>query len=136
MHYLGFHVIFALMDDPRVLRIITVGLILAALAVVYFLFTGAFSVSKPKVNQPQTNQATASPTPIPVITASPSALPSVVGQNTPSTTASPSAYNTLVNRTNKGGVKTLPETGFPVGMAVVFSISALVSGYSLRKFPR
>lgn len=120
------------MDDPRVLRIITVGLVLAALAVVYFLLTEGLSVGKPKVNQTQTNKTVQSPTPSAV--ASPSATPSVVGQNTPTPTPA-SAYNTIANRT-KGGVETLPRTGFPVGMFVVFSISAVVSGYALRKFPK
>lgn len=106
------------MDDPRVLRIVTVGLILAALAVVYFLFTGGFSVSKSKVSQTPTPSA-------------------VLGQNTqPTPTPSPvSAYNTIANR-SQGNVQTLPKTGFPVEMAVVFSISAIVSGLSLRKFPK
>jgi hypothetical protein len=112
------------MDDPRVLRIITVGLVLAALAVVYFLLTGGFSINKPKVNQTQTNKTVQSPTPTPVSSPSPSPTP------TPT-----SAYNTIANRT-KGGVETLPRTGFPVGMAVVFSISAIVSGFAITKFPK
>lgn len=120
------------MDDPRVLRIITVGLVLAALAVVYFLFTGGFSLGKPRVNQSQTNKVTQSPTPTP--TATPGATPSVAGQTLPSPTPS-SAYNALANRA-QGNVQTLPRTGFPAGLAVVFSASAIVSGFSLRKFPK
>lgn len=124
------------MDDPRVLRIITVGLILAALAVVYFLFTGGFSVNKPKVNQNQTAKVSPSPTSRPTTAATPSATPSVVGQALPTAVPTPaSAYDTITNRSQEN-VQNLPNTGFPGGLVVVFSISALVAGYSLRRFPR
>lgn len=116
------------MDDPRILRIITVGLILAALAVVYFLFTGGFSV-KSKVSQ--TAKITQTPSPAP--TSNPSSSPSVVGQLTQPTPTPPSAYNTIARR-NQPVVQALPRTGFPAGIAMVFSISAIVSGLSLRKF--
>lgn len=120
------------MDDPRILRIITVGLVLAALAVVYFLFTGGFSVGKSKVSQTQINKVVQSPTPS-----------SVLGQDTqvlstpaPTPTPSPmSAYNRIASR-NQGNVQTLPRTGFPDGLAVVFSLSAVVTGFALSKFPK
>ena len=131
------------MDDPRILRIITVGLILAALAVVYFLFTGGFSVGKPKVSQNQT--AKVSPSPTPVITASPnpSATPAVVNQALP--TAVPTATAEPVSTTGSGGaiastgagnsLGALPRTGFPIVLAIVFSFSAVAVGLGLRKFP-
>lgn len=123
------------MDDPRVLRIITVGLILAALAVVYFLFTGGFSVNKAKVNQNQTAQASPSPTPMPTPSSTPSSIPAVVGQAQPTAVpTSTSAYNTIANR-NQGNVQNLPNTGFPVGLVVIFSVSAAAAGLGLRRFP-
>lgn len=106
------------MNDPRVLRIITVGLVLAAIAVGYFLLTGGLS-PKPKKVQTQTTQVykTESPTP--------SESPVLSVQSSPAPTNVPSAYN----------VQTLPATGFPVGLAFVFSVSAIISGWSLRKYP-
>lgn len=107
------------MDDPRWLRLIMIGLVLAALAVGYFLLTGKLSTSKITKESPP---------------------PSVLGQDTQaiptlSPSASPaSAYTRIVNRT-QGGVQVLPNTGFPAGLLVVFSISAIISGWGLRKFP-
>jgi hypothetical protein len=137
LHYPTVFDTIRLMDDPRVLRIITVGLILAALAVVYFLFTGGFAVGKPKVSQ---KQVTVTPSPVAQATANPSATPSVVGQAQPtaipSSTAIPTtAYDTLSNR-SQGNVQNLPSTGFPVGLAIIFSTSAIVSGFGLRRFPK
>lgn len=111
------------MENSPWLKLITIGLVLAALAVGYFLLTGRLS----------SNSVTRTKS-------SPS--PSVLGQNAqsspaPATTPSPSpssAYERIVDR-SQGGVQTLPKTGFPVELAVVFSISAIVSGLSLRKFP-
>lgn len=113
------------MDDPRWLRVITVGLILAILAAAYFLLTGGFSVSKTKKVQTQTTQVIQSP--------KPAAIPIVTMR--PQQTATPSAYARVANRTQLN-TQTLPRTGFPAGIAVVFSVSAIISGLSLRKFPR
>lgn len=119
------------MDDPRILRVITVGLVLAVLAVVYFLFTGGFSVSKSKVTQ--VNIAVQSPAPTVV---NPSVQPSVLGQQATQPSPTPtSAYNAITKR-NQQATKALPSTGFPIELAVVFSFSALVIGLSLRKFPK
>lgn len=124
--------IIAPMDDPRVLRIITVGLVLAALAVVYFLLTGGFAVSKSKKVQTQatqTNYVVESPSPsVSNPSASVSPLPAI------RSAATQSAYLRILNRT-QSGVQTLPNTGFPVGLAVVFSVGTMISGLSLRKFP-
>ena len=107
------------MDDPRWLRLITIGLVLAALAVGYFLLTGKLS----------SNSATKT---------APSPAASVLGQDaklTPTPTPTPaSAYNKIVSRT-QNSTQALPKTGFPVGLAVIFSISAVISGWGLRKFP-
>lgn len=114
------------MDDPRVLRIITVGLVLASLAVGYFLLTGGLAPKSKKV-QTQT-------TPPTKIVESPTPLSTPVATVQPQSTATPSAYSRIVDRT-QSGVRTLPATGFPVGLVVIFSVSAIISGWSLRKYP-
>lgn len=117
------------MDDPRILRVITVGLVLAVLAVVYFLFTGGFSVNKTKTNQiSNASSATLG------VAASPSPLAVVQAQPKPSATPT-SAYNTIAAR-NQSNVQTLPRTGFPVEIAVVFSAYAVGSGFYLRKYSK
>lgn len=117
------------MDDPRVLRIITVGLVLAALAVVYFLLTGGIGVRSKKVQtQSNTERAVLSTTPSPVSLVITS--PSPVVNQRPAPTATPSATQRTQNN-----VQTLPNTGFPIGLAIVFSASAIISGWSLRKYP-
>lgn len=107
------------MDDSRWLRFVTIGLVLAALAVGYFLFTGRFA---PNIS----TRTQASPS------------PSVLGEDaqaTPSPSPTPeSAYERIVDRT-QSGTQTLPNTGFPLGLVAVFSLSALISGWGLRKFP-
>lgn len=113
-----------LMDDPRLLRIITIGLVLAALAVGYFLLTGGLTSRSKKVQTNQVNRVVESPVPSPAsgVSGSPQ-------------TATESAYSRILDRTQTG-VRTLPDTGFPAGLAIVFSISAMISGLSLRKFPK
>lgn len=115
------------MDDPKWLRLVTIGLVLAALAVGYFLFTGKFSGNVIKKG----SQANASPT-----------ATSVLGQSTQLSpvptfvpTQTPSAYTNIVNRA-QGGTQALPNTGFSVGLAVVFSASTMIIGWGLRKFPK
>lgn len=115
------------MDDPRILRVITVGLVLAVLAVVYFLFTGGFSVSKTKTNQANNGVSSAT---LGVASATPAAT------TQPKPSASPtSAYNTIAVR-NQAGVQTLPKTGFPMEIAVVFSVYLTASGLYLRKYSK
>lgn len=123
------------MEDPRWLRLVTIGLVLAALAVGYFLLSGRLS---PNNNTKPASQATKS-VPSPVSTAS--ASPAVVGratQATPTPTATPvSAYGMIVdrNQAKTQGSQTLPNTGFPVGLVVVISVATMISGWGLRKFP-
>lgn len=123
------------MDDPRWLRLITIGLILAALAVGYFLFTGKFSSNSAKTTQTtpeasvlgqtiQTQNGTSGASPNPVVSASPNPA---------------SAYARIVTRNQQNQqaqVQTLPKTGFPAGLAGVLSISAMFVGYGLRRFPK
>ncbi len=110
------------MDSPRWLRLITIGLVLAALATGYFLLSGRLASNSATKTQ-------ASPT------------PSVLGQNAqPAPSSGPSAtpasaYSRIVDR-SQSGAQTLPKTGFPVGLAVAFSVSAIISGWGLRRFPR
>lgn len=122
------------MDDPRWLRLIIIGLVLAAFAVGYFLLTGGLAVNKSnrvanKTTQPSEAVESPSPTVIPTASVQPSSSAS------PSPSASGSAYSRIVER-NQSGAQTLPRTGFPVGLAIVFSVSAMVTGFSLRKYPK
>ena len=118
------------MEDPRWLRLMTIGLVLAAIAVGYFLFTGRFSSNTSKSG---TQVSQASPSPIPATS------PSVLGENRASASPSPvSAYDRIAQRTTKGGqpVQTLPNTGLPLGLLVIFSASGVIIGWGLQKFPR
>lgn len=95
------------MDDPRILRVLTVGLVLAVLAVGYFLLT----------RQTQTTQ-----------------LEEVIESPVPQ--ASPIVIEETQQTATQPNVQILPNTGFPVGLAVVFSVGTVISGWSLRKFPK
>ena len=94
------------MDDPRILRVLTVGLVLASLVVGYFLLT-----------QTQTTQ-----------------LEEVIESPVPQ--ASPIVIEETQQTATQPNVQILPNTGFPVGLAVVFSVGTVISGWSLRKFPK
>lgn len=123
------------MEDPRWLRLITTGLILAALAVGYFLLSGRLGSNTVTRTKPQATQVP-SISPSPFFSPNPLPSPSPSPVSSPGATpASGSAYNAIVDR-SKGGVQSLPNTGFPVGLAVVFSISVIISGWGLRKFPK
>lgn len=102
------------MEDPRWLRVITVGLVLAALAVGYFLLTGRFTSDNTKKAQTQISQASPTPT-IPVLEPSPSIPPAMAAA-----------------RENK---TTLPKTGYPQALLAVISIGVMISGLGLRRFP-
>lgn len=133
------------MEDQRWLRLITIGLVLAAVAVGYFLFTGRFSLKDTKP-QEQVSQSVSSPaaTSSAAVSAQPTAAtskPSVSGQQTagasPFPSGSPaSAYNAIAQRTTKGGqpIQNLPRTGFPLELAGVLSASAILAGWGLRRF--
>ncbi|MEK7616668.1 MAG: hypothetical protein AAB414_01295 [Patescibacteria group bacterium] len=126
------------MEDGKWLRLVIIGLVLAAMAVGYFLLAQRFTGTK--VSQSQTRVAVNTPspalspspistsTPTPVIPAIPTPLPSPVSQ-------SGSAYQRIVDRT-KGGVQVLPATGSPMVLVGIFSVGAAVLGWHLRKFSR
>lgn len=105
------------MENPGWMRIIVVGLVLAALAIGYFLLSGSFVKTKPKSEV--SNKTVVAETPV-------AATPK------PATT---SAYTRIVNRA-QGGTQTLPATGFPLALVGVFSAGAAVAGFGLRKFPK
>lgn len=129
------------MEDPKWLKLVTIGLVLAALAVGYFLLNGKFYSNKQKTNT-QISQTVVTPSPI----ATAKSSPAIVAQNksvtavaSVSPSASPlSAYNRIVNRTqtNNQTTQALPNTGFPVGVALALSISTIITGWGLHKFPR
>ena len=113
------------MEDSRWVRLVAVGLVLAALAIAYFLLSGSFVKTKPKS---QVSKTVVVETPTPEVEAA-----SVAVTPQPATT---SAYTRILNRTqDQGGIVILPKTGFPAALVAVFSVSAVISGWGLRKFP-
>lgn len=131
------------MEDPKWLRLITIGLILAALAIGYLLLSGRLSTKSSIQKVSQTGETT--------VSASSSATPSVVAleQDTkadlnagskqspppaPDRKVATSAYARIVSRT-QSNVKTLPKTGFPEVLAGVVSVGIMIAGLGLRKFP-
>lgn len=107
------------MEDARWLRLVTIGLVLAAMAVGYFLLAQRFSGTRVsdgnKVSKSQSTPA-----------------PSVLGTNSGQDTKS--AYQRIAERT-KGGVRELPATGFPILLTGILATSAAIAGFGLRKFP-
>lgn len=120
------------MEDPRFLRIILFGLILAGLTIGYLIFTGRFI-------RPQTPVPAVSPTPfvisapLPLPSASPSPIASINPSPSGRETAS-SAYTRIVDRT-QNQVTTLPKTGLPTILIGIASLSAVISGWFLRRYP-
>lgn len=107
------------MDDPRWIRLITVGLVLAALAVGYFLLTGRFTSNNVQKNQNQINEVT----PIPQPTIMPDAT-----TNSPSST--PSAMAAA-----RRNITILPRTGYQQVLLAIIAFGVMISGLGLRKFP-
>lgn len=136
------------MESPNWLRLVTVGLVLAAMAVGYFLLSNRF-VSNKSENQENTQMVeetnTPSPDPVNVIvqgsptssvsaTSQPTSSPRAVASPSPST-STPPAYSALADRSSKGGVQTLPATGSELLLIGIISLSAIATGLGLRKFP-
>lgn len=116
------------MEDPRWVRIIAVGLVLAALAIGYFLLSGSFVKTKPK-SEVLNKVVVETP-----VAATPK--PATASAYVPTRREESSAYTRILNRTQaQSGVTTLPRTGFPAALVAVFSVSAVISGWGLRKFP-
>lgn len=96
------------------------------MAVGYFLIAQRFA--DPKVSDSKKQEVAVSQ-PSPQSTPSPSVL------GTDTTDATKSAYQRIAERT-KGGVETLPATGFPAVLFGVFSLGAIAVGFGLRRFPK
>lgn len=124
------------MEDPKWLRLVTIGLVIAALVVGYFLLSGRMISNKaPSISE----------------SATPSA--SILGQNeqatsSPGVSSTPrstplSAYDRIASRNQQSQsqpqvqsqTQTLPRTGFSYLLAGIFSIGILISGWGLRRFP-
>lgn len=107
------------MESSPWLKLITVGLLLAALAVGYFLVSGRFAGNKTAKPQAQAEKQVQG---VAQTAVEPSPTPS-------------NAYARIVER-NKSGVQTLPKTGNPAIFISLISLSAIASGWGLRKFPK
>lgn len=118
------------MEGDNRLKFMAVGLILAAVVVGYFIFAQRFSSNQtPKPSEVATRPIQQfSPSPLPSPTSLPSNVPDII---LPDTTKGGLP-------TTKGGlpVTQLPATGVPSTLLSVFAISAAVSGYFLRRFPK
>lgn len=123
------------MDDPKWLKLVVIGLVLAALATGYFLLSGRLTSNQAAKPGTQVSKN------IPMATPVASASPTVLGQNAQgspapiSSSAPVSAYNALVNR-NGGGVQNLPNTGSPVVLISALAVSTMLVGWGLRRYPR
>lgn len=123
------------MEDTRWLRIVTIGLVLAAMAVGYFLLAQRFTGTK--VSEVAVATPSPQPTLVPTSSPTPTSIPvSSTEQTTQSAYrgATSSAYTRIVERT-KGGVTQLPATGFPAVLTGILAVSAIIAGLGLRKFP-
>ena len=101
------------MEDGKWLRFLTIGLVLAAMAVGYFLLAQRFTGTRVSKSQP-------TPTSSSILgTNSQTPKPSGLGQDTKPA----------------GGVSQLPATGFPILLIGVFAAGAIIAGFGLRKFP-
>lgn len=100
------------MEENTKIRLIIGGLVLVGFAVGYLILAQRFQTETPKI----------APQPMKNIIASPSATPTPVVINQGSD-----------NQTD--GLNTLPQTGVPLPILASFALSAIVSGFFLRKFP-
>lgn len=110
------------MEDTTRLKLILLGLFLAAAALGYFVFVQRTNEKKiESQNQP-------------IVQIEPS-------ENFPTPTLSIGSPSTL-GQTTKGGqpsarvVDELPKTGIPIALIAVFSLSGAIIGWSLRRFPK
>ena len=114
------------MEDPRWLRLIAVGLVLAVLVVGYSLLTGSFIKSKTITNSTQVAKTATLPSPVPFTP--PTVVPNVIDKESTS-----SAYDRIAQR-NQSNIHTLPKTSFPTGLILAVSLIAIVSGLRIRRF--
>ena len=110
------------MEDTTRLKLILLGLFLAAASLGYFVFVQKTNEQKlaSQLREVQQIEPSENITPTPT----PSGSPSTLGQTT------------------KGGqqsarvVDELPKTGVPTGLIAIFSLSGAIIGWSLKKFPK
>lgn len=131
--------------DNNKLRLIFAGLVLIVLALIFLIFRSRFITSDNKQTAlPPVIQQTEPTRQLEVVSPSnPSGSPAVTRaiQNRDSrsalgvnVTASPTPASIANGSTTKGG-QTLPSTGAAEVLVGVLAISAMVSGFYLRKFP-
>lgn len=122
------------MEDRSWVRLALVGIVLLAIVIGYFIYTRASNQSQQTTQTPSIENQS----PVPTFTPESSASPSPAGS--PGVTASPSPSGEMNQTQTKGGqttnVSTLPNTGFPMELAGIFSASAITTGWFLRKFPK
>ncbi len=118
------------MEDQRWLRFVTIGLVLAAVAVGYLLVSQRFAGTKVADSNSGVLSTSASSTPKPII----AITTPVPVASAPSVPASQSAYQAVANRT-KDGTQTLPSTGFPIFLVGIISIGILSVGWGLKQYP-
>lgn len=115
------------MGDPRWLRVITVGLFLASLAVAYFLLTGQLTSKSVVKTQSQVSKSNNTVTPSPQSSAT-------ISSSTPTPSPSPeSAYDRIAQRNQD--LQTLPRTGTSLYWLIIVSLAATSAGLGLRKYP-
>lgn len=124
------------MDTTSRVKLIIIGLVLAAIVVGYFILAQRFEGTKVSTNQnqavtQQTPRASASSGAVTLSSPTPIGTPSVLGQN--NRTSAPMAQSN--QSASNQNLSNLPNTGIPASLAAIFSVSAVVSGYFLRKFP-
>ncbi len=121
------------MEDTGRVRLIIIGIILAIVAGGYFLFTQANRVFKART-QSATNQKVVS-------VASPSSNNNngynvVVVSPSPSATFVAKANSQVAGNSTTIASGSLPKTGFPEVLTGSFALSAAISGFFLRKYPK
>ncbi len=128
------------MEDSRWSKLIIIGVVLAVLAGGYFFLTNKFIFNKSKntatdkpsqTSQPQSTNGNVENSAVlstETVDQANITSPQVVEPS------QRSAYETLANR-NQQRVATLPNTGFPIYLIGTASLSAIIIGFSLRKFP-
>ena len=128
------------MENPNWLRLIVVGLVLAAMAFGYFLLSNRFvSTKNTKIQKTTQVVEKTQPTQEPdIVAVQPSVTPSASPISSPRANVTPTnspAYTKIAERTNKGGIQTLPKTGAPLFFMGIGALSAIATGLGLRKFP-
>ncbi len=145
------------MEDTTRLKIILVGLFLAALALGYLIFAQRKTTTESFQARPVAQMETTPGVPVGGVdalgqsTTTPTNQPSKQLAQANSTTAQPtptqSAASPQANAANtqqtKGGqpqqasgASTLPSTGIPSVLLGIFSASASLAGWKLRRFPK